>query len=487
MTAPSFLWYDLETFGRDPRRTRIAQFAAIRTNADLEQAEAPVSLFCRPADDLLPSPGAAMITGLSPQRAQRDGLPEAEFVARIHEEMSRPGTCSLGYNSLRFDDEFVRHALYRNFFDPYEREWRGGNSRWDLLDFMRLAHALRPEGLEWPRREDGSPSFRLEELAAANGIGHSRAHEALSDVEALIGLARRLRAAQPRLWDYGLTLRSKKHCGGLVDVVHGEPLLHVSGRYPASRLCAALVLPIARHPAIDSRVIVADLDQPPDALLELDAGDIADRLYTPRADLPEGEARIGLKEVHLNRCPALVPIRHLREADYARLGIDPGVALARAARLRADADLPEKLRRVFARPPRGGGGDVDGALYDGFIPDADRARFARVRSAPPEALTADAFPFADPRFGELLFRYRARNWPESLDAAGRERWDAFRRGRLAPGSECSEYDFASYFAEIAAIRSAHPDGATQVLMDAYAEWGRRLQGDLAPSAPASPP
>src|SRR5690606_1979330 len=161
----SFLFYDLETFGADPRRSRIAQFAAVRTDRELQVVDEPISLFVRPADDLLPSPVATLITGIAPQHALREGLSEAEAAARIVEEMSRPGTCTLGYNSLRFDDEYVRHTLFRDFFDPYEREWRGGNSRWDLLDVMRLAHALRPEGIEWPKREDGATSFKLEHLA----------------------------------------------------------------------------------------------------------------------------------------------------------------------------------------------------------------------------------------------------------------------------------------------------------------------------------
>ena len=247
----SFLWYDLETFGRDPRRTRIAQFAAIRTDESLAPIGEPISLFCRPADDLLPSPEATLITGITPQQAARDGLCEAEFFARLHEEFSVPGTCAVGYNSIRFDDEFVRFGLYRNFFDPYEREWRNGNSRWDLLDFVRLARALRPDGLAWPLREDGAPSFKLEHLADANGLREGTAHEALSDVRALIGLARKLRDSQPRLWDYAYALRDKKKTAALLDVANMTPLLHISGKYPATRGCAALVLPLARHPRIE--------------------------------------------------------------------------------------------------------------------------------------------------------------------------------------------------------------------------------------------
>ena len=478
----SFLFYDLETWGRDPRLTRIAQFAAIRTDLELRQVDEPIDFLVRPASDLLPSPGACMVTGIDPWDALRDGVSEAGAFARIQDEMSRPRTCVAGYNSLRFDDEFVRHGLFRNFFDPYEREWRSGNSRWDLLDVMRLAHALRPEGIQWPQREDGKgTSFKLEHLAEANGVREGDAHEALSDVRALIGMCRLFRSAQPKLWDYALRLRDKRFAAGLLDIVGGEPVLHVSQRYPATRLCAAPVLPLAEHPKIGSRVIVFDLDSEPDALLALDVDDIADRLFVPTRDLPEGEARIPLKEVQANRCPALVPWRHLRGPDFERLRIDAGAVQARAARLReAGPELAEKVRRVFAQRPPLAPGDADGSLYDGFVPDADRRRIADVRATPPEALAARDFGFEDPRLAELLFRYRARNWPDSLDAAERGRWDEFRRHRLAEGSGLSELSLPAFFPELDALRAAHAgDGRRLALLDRLEAWGRELQADLA--------
>lgn len=478
----SFLFYDLETFGADPRRSRIAQFAAIRTDEALEQVEEPVEFLVRPADDLLPSPDATLVTGLPPQRALAEGVPEAEAFARIAEEMSRPQTCSLGYNSLRFDDEFIRFGLYRNFHDPYEREWRGGNSRWDLLDALRLMHALRPDGIAWPAREDGKgTSFKLEHLAAANGVRTGDAHEALSDVRALIGLARLFRQAQPRLWEYALRLRDKRRVAGLLDTVAMTPVLHVSQRYPASRLCAAAVAPVARHPRIDSRVVVFDLDQDPGELLDLDPDAIAARLYVRSDLLPEGQSRIALKEVHLNRCPAIVRWDHLRADDFARLSIDPGVTLSRAARLRAAGPaLAEKLRQVYARAPELPAADPDGALYDRFLEDADRRRFAEVRSTPPQLLGARDFGFRDPRLPELLFRYRARNWPGTLDAAERQRWDGYRRDRLADGSGLSEFGFTSYFERIATLRGQHAsDPERLALLDQLDRWGRQLQSSLA--------
>jgi exodeoxyribonuclease-1 len=476
----SFLFYDLETFGIDPRRSRIAQFAAIRTDADLNEIEAPIDFFVRPADDLLPSPVATLVTGITPQDALRDGVPEAAAFAHIFDEMARPETCSVGYNSLRFDDEFVRHGLFRNFFDPYEREWRGGNSRWDLLDVMRLAHALRPDGIEWPQREDGATSFKLEHLAAANGVRTGDAHEALSDVRALIGIARKLKLAQPKLWDYALRLRDKRHVGSLLDAVAMTPALHVSQRYPAARMCAAAVLPLARHPRIDSRVIVFDLDSDPQPLLDLDPQAIADRLYIRAADLPEGHARIPLKEVHLNRCPALVQWSHLRTDDFTRLQIDSDQVMARAERLRdVGPQIAEKIRQVYAATAEREPADVDAALYDGFVGDGDKRPCVEVRATPPQSLGDRNFAFQDARLPELLFRYRARNWPETLDAGEQLRWDAYRQHRLGEDSGLSELSFSQYREQIATLRSAHADDAAkQVLLDHLEAWGNELDASL---------
>ncbi|WP_282266107.1 exodeoxyribonuclease I [Stenotrophomonas sp. PS02298] len=475
--AESFLFYDLETFGQDPRRTRIAQFAAVRTDANLKVIDEPVSFYVKPADDLLPSPIATLITGITPQHALAEGVSEAEAFARINELMSKPQTCTLGYNTLRFDDEFVRYGLFRNFHDPYEREWRSGNSRWDLLDMLRLVHALRPDGINWPKREDGATSFKLEHLALANDVREGDAHEALSDVYATIGMARRFREAQPRMWDYALRLRDKRYVGSLLDVVAMEPVLHISMRYPASRLCAAPVLPLARHPHINNRVIVFDLEGDIEPLLELSVEEITARLYTRAADLPEGQQRIPLKEVHLNKVPALVAWNHLRDADFERLAIDPAVIEAKAVKLRALApQLAEKARQVFARERVNDGPiDADASLYDGFLAEGDKGLLSKVRTAPPEALAELEQRFRDPRLPELLFRYRARNHPQTLDATAHSRWDAYRQQRFTiPGM--AEQTLPEYVAQIAELREEHKDNpASLALLDALDQWGHSLQ------------
>ncbi|MFC4821182.1 exodeoxyribonuclease I [Dokdonella ginsengisoli] len=473
----TFLWHDYETTGADPRRDRPSQFAALRTTLELEPVGEPLSIFCRPAPDVLPHPEACLITGITPQRMLREGVREAEFAALVQEQMAEPGTCSVGYNSLRFDDEFTRNLLYRNFHDPYEREWKDGNSRWDLIDLARMYYALRPDGVEWPRREDGTPSFRLEDLASANRIAQARAHDAVSDVEALLGLARLLRVRQPRLWEFHFALRRKQRVFELLDVARGTPLLHVSSRYPASRGCLAVVAPLAMHPSQPNGVIVYDLDADPAPLIELDADEIADRVFTARADLPEGVERIPLKTIHANRSPALAPMSALKGVDLARIGLDPQRALAHLETLRGAGDLLAKLHRVFSRGEARAAVDPELALYDGFLPDTDKRLLRTVRETPPEQLGERVVPFRDSRYAELLFRYRARNWPDTLGAEERVRWEDFRRRRLETATPLTALTREDYLATIARLRADPALTPAQVpLLDALERWNVEIDG-----------
>ncbi len=440
----TFYWHDYETFGADPSRDRPVQFAGRRTDLDLNPVGEPLVLYARPADDFLPHPQSCLITGITPRQALAEGVPECEFIARILEELARPGTCGAGYNSLRFDDEITRYTLYRNFHDPYAREYKNGNSRWDIIDLLRTARALRPEGIEWPERDDGLPSFRLEDLTAANGIAHTSAHDALSDVEATIALARLVRERQPKLYDYVFRHRDKRAVLQQLDLEEMKPVLHVSGMFGAARHNIALVVPLAVHPVNRNEVICFDLAADPAPLLELPPERIRALLYTPAEALGAGQARPGLKSVHVNRCPVLVTARMADAATAQRLGLDGALCREHLAALRdrRDRDRAGFTRRVQAiysgrefEPVT----DPDRMLYGGgFFPDGDRRLMERIHRTPPGELAALQLPFADPRLPEMLFRYRARNYPETLSAAEAARWEAFRYRRLTePGAGAS--------------------------------------------------
>ena len=466
----TFYWHDYETFGADPVRDRPAQFAGQRTSAGLEPVGEPLVIYCRPPQDLLPHPDACLITGITPQLALREGLPEYEFARLVNAELSRPGTCGAGYNSIRFDDEVTRHLLYRNFYDPYQREWYGGNSRWDLIDVVRLCHALRPEGLEWPKREDGATSFRLEHLSKANGLAHDQAHDALSDVDATIALARRLKQAQPRLFEHALRLRDKKFAATLLNLSAMTPVLHVSSKIPAARGCLAVVAPLAMHPRNGNEVIVYDLGHEPAELLELDAEDLRERVFASDEDLPEGMSRIPLKGVHLNKCPMLAPVSTLTAAQAQRWAID----LARCQENR-DAlfgvreALAAKVRAVFAAPefPER---DAELSLYGGFLPDADKPRLAKVREAAADELWRYEGLFSDARYNELLFRYRARNFPDSLNEDERARWREFVANKFGHDNGIAGLSWEQFQAALAERLAGEKNPEKLQILQALAVW-----------------
>jgi exodeoxyribonuclease-1 len=422
--ARTFFWYDLETSGLDPRWHRILQFAGLRTNEALEEIGAPMAHYIKLPIDVLPDPGSCLVTGLTPQLVNEKGMPELEAYLGINRVFSEPSTCVAGFNNLRFDDEFIRYSFYRHLIDPYAREWRNGNSRWDLIDLVRAAGALRPEGVEWPV-DEGVPVFNLEALTDANGIAHESAHDALSDVRATLGVARLIRAKQRRLWDYYLTLRDKARVKELLDWRKPEIRLHVSGMIGRERWNVAPVVALAPHPANANSVIVADLGRDVECLLHDDADALRARLFT------RGEhEHPPLKEVRLNRVPFVAPLSALRREDRSRLGIDLDTAEARFAALRADARVRDKLARVFTDDRPREPIDVDAALYEGFLSDADRAKCAKVLAA---LLGNDRVPtigFEDRRLGELTTRLLARRDEKRLVAGERTQWKRDAEARL---------------------------------------------------------
>jgi len=432
----TFYWHDYETFGRVPRRDRPAQFAGLRTDAELNEVGQPLSLFCRPAPDTLPDPESVLLTGITPQQALREGVPECEFAARIEAELAREGTVGVGYNSIRFDDEVTRHLFWRNLLDPYAREWANGCARWDLLDVVRTCWALRPEGIEWPTGEDGKPSFRLERLTAANGIAHEGAHEALSDVRATISLARLIRTKHRKLWDFCLRLRRKEAVWEEIGV--GRPFLHLSGRYPVERGCLAVVWPLGAHPVNRNELIVWDLAADPRELQTLDAAAARRRLFTRSDDLDEGEQRLPIKTIHVNKSPIVIGNVTRLGAAEKRFGLDLATAQRHAEAAAKLPDLSALWAEVFKREPPETPPDVDEDLYGGFVGNDDRRLLNRLRQLGPEALARQVaegrVAFHDPRLEEVLFRYRARNFPQSLGEDELERWQALRGARLHEGA-----------------------------------------------------
>jgi exodeoxyribonuclease-1 len=435
--AHTFFFYDLETSGLSGRDDRIMQFAGQRTDTDLNPIGDPYNLLVALSDDTLPSPDALMVTGITPQQTVADGYTEAQFVEILMNEIFTEDTTVVGFNNIRFDDEFIRHLLWRNFRDPYEWSWRDGRSRWDMLDVVRMTRALRPDGITWPVDSEGKPTNRLELLTKANGIDHFAAHDALSDVEALIAVAKLIRDKQPQLYDYLLKLRDKKEVQKLVNLDDKQPFVYTSGRYDSTYHKTTIAWPLTAGK--NGNVIVYDLRHDPSQFVDLDSKALAKKFY---ASWEERQAKdfvaLPVKELQYNRAPAVAPLGVLEKGDgWQRIGLDQATIEANRQKLLAAPHFAENIRSLYeGKPEYKKSPDVEAQLYDGFLNDADRLRVQAVAAASEKDL-ADFHPeFQDERLSELLLHYKARSFPRSLsadEAATWEQWRAARLQRQLPG------------------------------------------------------
>ena len=476
----SFYWFDYETFGTSPSWDRPCQFAGIRTDTELNVIDDPLVIYCRQSDDYLPQPAACKVTGITPQLANEKGVCEADFIGRIRQELAFEGTCAVGYNNIRFDDEFTRHTLFRNLHDAYEHEWRDGCSRWDLLDVVRMTRALRPQGLNWPVTDDGVATNKLEQLSAANGIEHRQAHDAMSDVWATLGMARLIRQQQPRLFNYAFEHRGKQAVAAMLNTRERIPCFQVSSMIPGSHHHISAVLPLRQIPDNSNSIIVLDLDQDSSYLADLDSDEIARRLFTPASDVTDvaKQPRPGLRTVQINKCPVLVPMSVVRKEDAERLAIDKQAILERAdgsSQWLTDSVL-EQIEKAMKRDwPDDDTVDVDGSLYRGkFLSQDDRQRLSSIREAEPQSIPQLQGHFDDPRLDEIVWRYRARNYPESLTADEQALWREHRERRLndttAPWLSFDEFTTSLY-------DNSREDGAVDrtSLWDCLRAYGESLR------------
>ena len=398
---------------------------------NLEPIGEPYNLLVALNDDTLPSPDALMVTGITPQKTVEEGYTEAQFARMLSAEIFTPETVAVGFNNVRFDDEFIRHLLWRNFHDPYEWSWKDGRSRWDLLDVVRLTRALRPEGINWPLDDKGEPSNRLELITSANGIAHENAHDALADVTALIAVTKLIKQKQPQLYDYLLKMRDKKVVQQLVNVDDKKPFVYASGRYDKEFAKTTVAFPLTT--SRNGGVVVYDLRYDPTPFVELSTEELSKKIFASWEERQaEDFVKLPVKELQYNRCPAVAPLGVLEQGDgWQKISLDLKTVQKHQNILLNHPDFAEKLRTIFENKPVFKKlPDPEAQLYDGFLNDRDRIRVEAVRNADEREL-ADFHPeFQDERLAPLLLHYKARNFPRSLSEDDLAQWEAWRAQHL---------------------------------------------------------
>lgn len=431
LMALNFFFYDLETSGLNAREDRIMQFAGQRTDMELNPVGEPYNILVKLNDDTLPSPDAIMVTGISPQQTVADGYTEAEFARILHDEICLEDTIMVGFNNIRFDDEFIRALFWRNFYDPYEWCWKDGRSRWDMLDIVRMTRALRPDGIEWPVDEEGKATNRLELLTKLNGVDHFKAHDALSDVEATIAVARLIKQKQPQLFDYLLKLRDKREVLKLVNLDDKKPFVYTSGRYDVEHEKTTVAFPLTQ--GRNSNIVVYDLRYDPGAFMNMNQKELAALMFASWEERKkEGFQKLPVKELQYNRSPAVAPLGVLEQADgWNRIHLDSATVEKHKAALLSAPQFAENIRTLLeSRPEFKKLPDAEGQLYDGFVDGKDKIRIEAVRNAEPDKL-ADFNPeFDDERLAPLLLRYKARSFPKTLSENEMATWESWRGARI---------------------------------------------------------
>jgi exodeoxyribonuclease I len=472
---PTFLWYDYETFGTRPHRDRPVQFACLRTDENFQAVDEPIVLFCRPPMDRLPAIGACLVTGITPQQALKEGLPENEFATRIFRELNQPGTCSIGYNSTAFDNPLTRFLFWRNFLPPYEHEWKNDASRFDLINLSRATAAYRPSEIIWPLNDKGKTSFRLEDLTKANGISHAKAHDALDDVYALMEWGKLIHSKEPKLFEYGLALRNKDKVAAFPPLLENRIFLYTQSFFDATYFATSAVSRVAPHPQNKNSHIVFDLRQDPESLLDENIETLRQRLFSSKKDLPEGHERPALSELRINGAPFLAPTGFLKDQNVAqRLSLDPQILQSRHDRLHASNQLSKKVQALYERQPQEEKPPQED-LYGGFVSRDDQNICRRIQNIAPTELGSLEDQFDDPRLGPMLFSYRAENFLETLSDDEKIRWYSHCRSALHDKNEAGVSAFEHYTEELEQVTTVHATDARKIeVLASLADWSKTL-------------
>lgn len=445
--AGSILWHDYETWGVNPKADFPVQFAAIRTDLALNIIDKPINYFCQIPNDYLPHPQACLVTGITPQQSLRDGYLECVFAEKIMQHLHQSETCTAGYNSMKFDEEVTRHLLYRNFYPVYEREYENGNSRWDVIDLVRAAYALRPEGIEWPHYDTGKPCFKLEKLSEANGIVHEAAHDALSDVYATIAIAKLIKEKQPKLYDFYWHLRNKQHVIKEIDLASGKPFLHVSGYIDSAQGCCTWMLPVCAHPSNSNAIVSINLHKDISVLSDYSVEDLSQSDIIN--DLHQAH-NVPVMQIAINKSPFVAPAKMLTAENAKRLGIDREACLANYQRLKQIPDLQQKcehlVKREYGQSPHI---DIDAQLYTREFPTpADKQLMGQIRNSSPDALNSLYHQIESPLYRQQLFRYMGRNYPNLMNQTELEKWQHHRKERFMHGNDRTYLTLPRFLQEV---------------------------------------
>ncbi|SHH63400.1 exodeoxyribonuclease I [Ferrimonas marina] len=455
-----YIWYDFEASTTEVDGIGVTQVALIVTDGNLNEIER-FEMKCRLGDDIIPHPGAVLVTGHTPQSLAE--FPSDYEVAEKTRELllKYDGACLAGYNSSNFDDEVMRRWMYRNLMPPYDHEWKMGRSRLDLLPVLRMVHALAPGVFKWPTKEVENPdgtigegvSFKLDQLSGLNGIEHENAHDALADVECLIKISQMIRERVPLVWEAALKCRDWAYNNTIID--GGKPFLMTSP-YLNKTNYFGLFMNVASSGKKERYVYNLMVD--PAQFDGLSEQEIVDLIYSKKEDMPEGIERPGLTKVKTNGVPQVFPTRLptgemvLSPETMSHCSLDGQAIRANAKALMERRKTWERVVTLLMAKefdPKPDWPDYD--LYSGgFLSRDETHRIEQALSRPIEERVA--FAELDTRVGRIVFLQIGRADPDLFNEEQREQWDRFVREKLSGSDKYPGYTIDQCVQDIAQIK-----------------------------------
>lgn len=355
----SLVFYDTETTGLEASFHQVLQFAAIRTDADLKEIER-FETRCRLLPHVVPAPSAMHVNGITVAQLTDQSLPSHyEMVRAIRAKLLSWSPCNfVGYNSIGFDEHFIRHAFYQTLHHPYLTN-SAGNTRSDVMRMVQASSLFAPGTLTIPIDDDGLPVFKLEKVAKANGFTGKRSHDAMRDVEATIFVSRLLFDKAPDVWSAAMRFSKK---AAVLDFIECEPMFSLSDFY-FGKPYSWLVTLIGANATNGSERYVFNLGVDPTSLIRLKPAQLVVRLE----ELPKP-----IRSLRCNAAPILMPA-----SDAPRIasgiGLDPEELDRRTEVLRSDGKFRDRLIAAFeaTREEKVASPYVEEQIYDAFTCDED--------------------------------------------------------------------------------------------------------------------
>lgn len=415
----SFLFYDYETFGVHTALDKVAQFSSIRTDLSFNIIHKKKNFFCIPPIDYLPDPNAILITKILPQDTYLNGMNEYFFAHKIHNIFIKSNTCIVGFNNLNFDNLVTRNIFYRNCFDPYEWSWKNGNSSWDILNILRAFYIFFPKNIFWPKNPEGHVSFKLSDFTKINNISHLNVHDSFSDVLATVKVAKLLCFYNKKFFFKLYCFSQKNNIKNFIRKNSTKPFFYLSSIFGAKRNNISCMMYLNDHPTNNNLLLLFDLQVDVKKIFLLYRQ--SNKFKCTIKDLLSA----GIKIIYLNKSPMFFKYSSISEKECQRLKLDYIRFQKSFFLLFQHKYIKKWILSIFLNSTNRYplvSDNIDLMLYHNFFNDKDKLLLNILHQESPKNWNIRNIKFLDARLYKIIFRLRARNFPDSLSLLEKKKW-----------------------------------------------------------------